>query len=54
MPPTPIRVQQAGCGARYSLQRCRNQGAVHRVGVQGEGIMVLRHWIGRHWLPCLL
>ena len=28
----PIRAQEPGCGARYSLQRCRKQGAVHATG----------------------
>jgi hypothetical protein len=28
-------VQEAGCGARHSLQRCRKQGAVHGLRVRG-------------------
>ena len=31
------KVQEAGCVARYSLQRCRKQGAVHGLGVQEAG-----------------
>ena len=30
-------MQEAGCGARGSLQRCRKQGAVHGLRVQGAG-----------------
>ena len=30
----PIPVQEPGCGARHSLQRCRKQGAVHGLRVQ--------------------
>jgi hypothetical protein len=31
-------VQEPGCGARHSLQRCGKQGAVHGLRVQGRGL----------------
>ncbi len=35
-PPQPAKVQEAGCGGRGRRPRCRKQGAVHGLGVQGE------------------
>ena len=41
----PLTVQEAGCGARHSLQRCRKQGAVHEFGVRGRVLQSGSHFV---------
>ena len=49
----PIPVQEPGCGARHSLQRCRKQGAVY--AVDGKGAASRDHCTpnGKTRSPCI-